>query len=117
LIEISCPPERFVGKGIQPRSWQLFFVAGHVLLTFVVERPALDVGMLIAKVKQRPQFEARVGYRHLNRIISGLVSCFWQEAVLVYVENAPDLVVAEVRVLLSSGIPFGNPLLFNGPLH
>jgi hypothetical protein len=80
---------------------QSFLVAGHVLFAFVVERPSFYVGTLIAKVQQCPQFKAGVRDGNLNSVISGLLLGLRYKTVLIYVEDAPDMVVLKVVVLLA----------------
>jgi hypothetical protein len=63
------------------------------MFAFVVERSAFYVFALIAKVKQRPQFKTGIGNRQFDPVGAGLLLCFRDQSVLVYVKNAPDLVV------------------------
>jgi hypothetical protein len=64
-----------------------------VLFAFVVERAPLDVGALIAKVQQCPQFETGIGNRQLYPVGPGLLLCFRDQSVLVDIKNTPNLVV------------------------
>jgi hypothetical protein len=82
----------------------------------VVERSPLDVGALIAKVQQRPQFKTWIGNRQLYPIGSGLLLCFRNQSMLVYVKNTPDLIVSEVRILLAPRKLLGVIFLLNGPI-
>jgi hypothetical protein len=101
---------------MEPGARQLLLVVRHVLFALVVERPPLNVGALIAKVQQCPRFKTGIGDREFYPVRPGLLLCFRDQWVLVYVKNTPDLIVSEVGVFLASCQPLGVFLLLNGPL-
>src|ERR1035441_8272729 len=117
LVEFACPPQCVVTKRMEPGARQLLLVVRHVLFAIVVERSPLNVGALIAKVQQCPQFKTRIGNRQLDPVGSGLLLCFRDQSMLVDIKNTPDLIVSEVRVPLAPCKPLGVFLLLNSPLY
>jgi len=80
----------------------------------VVELSAFYMGALIAKMQQRPQFEARVRDRNLDTILSSLLLGFGHEAVFIYVEHTPDMVIVLILVLVASCSCCSIPLHLHG---
>ncbi len=77
-------------------------MTGEVLLNHGAELVPLDVGSLIAEVKQGPQLEAWVGDGEVDRVRLREGSRLLEMGVLVDVEDAPDLVVREVLVVVAA---------------
>jgi hypothetical protein len=83
---------------VQGLKVYVLVVLGPVLLKELGERLPPYVPVLLGEVEQQPQLEAGVGNRELNSVFAGDYACLIQTLVLIDVEHAPDLVVAQVVV-------------------
>src|SRR5678815_2703480 len=69
------------------------------------------MGSLIGEVQQRPQLEARVGYRECDFVVDRELLRGDHVDMVVDVEHRPDLIPAEVLVALAPGFFVGEPPL------
>src|SRR5678816_4357802 len=69
------------------------------------------MGSLIGEVQQRPQLEARVGYRECDFVVDRELLRGDHVDMVVDVEHRPDLIPAAVLVALAPGFFVGEPPL------
>ena len=74
-------------------SWEVPLQCCASLVTF-------DVRSLVLKMKQRPNFEARIRDGELNRIRRGELSRLVELGMFIYVEDPPNLVQFEILIAL-----------------
>jgi hypothetical protein len=78
---------------------------------------AFDVRRLVLEVEKKPQFEAWVRHRYIDGVVPCLLPGFGDKGVLVNVEYAPDVVVAQVVVFSALGFALGFLLESYRQLH
>lgn len=90
-----------------------FDVLGHVASASGLQGVAFNVRPLILEVQQQPKLEARIRDGQFDLVSLCFLLRLWYVFMRVHVENAPNLIVSEVVILLSVRLALCLFLFFN----
>jgi hypothetical protein len=99
LFEFGSSPQCILVAGRKILAGQPLLIPWHMCPAQMLDGVSIDECTLFLKVQNNPKLEARIRNRSVYIVVPSLLLGLGKERVLVYVENAPSLVVFKILVL------------------